>query len=97
MNSRSYVLVNVRRLSLESFANATGLHPQIVRRLVALGLVEAERDHRGDLTFPTNQIAVVDKIQRLRQGLGLNYAGVGVVLALLDRVADLEAELRTRR
>ncbi len=97
MNTRKYVLVNVRRLPLESFANATGLHPHVVLRLVALGLIEAERDHRGDLIFPASQIAVVAKIKRLRQGLGLNYAGVGAVLALLDRVADLEAQLRTRR
>lgn len=97
MNSRQYVLVKARRLSLESFASATDLHPLVVRRLVALGLIEAERDHRGDLMFSTNQIAVVAKIQRLRRGLGLNYAGVGAVLVLLDRVADLEAQLRTRQ
>jgi chaperone modulatory protein CbpM len=97
MNSRQYVLVKAPRLSIESFASATELHPRIVLRLVALGLIDAERDHRGNLIFPTSQISVVAKIQRLRHGLGLNYAGVGAVLELLDRVADLETQLRARQ
>lgn len=101
MNARSknrrYVLVKADRLSVESFATATGLHPQIVRRLVALGLIDADRDHRGELMLPVSQVAVVAKIQRLRRGLGLNYAGVGAVLALLDRIAELEAQLRNHQ
>ena len=30
------------------------------------------------------------RIQRLRSGLGLNYAALGLVLDLLDRIAELE-------
>ena len=33
----------------------------------------------------------VARIQRLRAGLGLNYAALGLVLDLLDRIAELEA------
>lgn len=95
--SRKYALVRVTHLSLESFARETGLHPHIVVKLVALGLIDAQQDPRGELRFPTTQVAVVAKIQRLRRGLGLNYAGVGAVLALLDRVAELEAQAREPR
>jgi DNA-binding transcriptional MerR regulator len=91
---RRYVLVKADRLSTESFADATGLHPSVVRQLVALGLVEADRDSRGELMFPVSQVGVVARIQRLRRGLGLNYAGVGAVLVLLDRIAGLEQQLR---
>ncbi|MGZ6868668.1 MAG: chaperone modulator CbpM, partial [Blastococcus sp.] len=40
------------------------------------------------------QLTTVARIQRLRAGLCLNYAGIGLVLDLLDRIADLEAALR---
>lgn len=88
------MLVKADRLSAESFAYATGLHPEVVRQLVALGLLEADRDSHGELTLPFSQIGVVARIQRLRRGLGLNYAGVGAVLVLLDRIARLEQQLR---
>jgi hypothetical protein len=33
-------------------------------------------------------------VQRLRAGLSLNYASIGLVLDLLDRIEELEAALR---
>jgi hypothetical protein len=38
--------------------------------------------------------AVIARIQRLRATLSLNYAAVGLVLDLLDRITELEAALR---
>ena len=42
-----YSLVPVPRLSLETVARRSGLHPELVRRFVALGLVDADRDAHG--------------------------------------------------
>jgi chaperone modulatory protein CbpM len=81
-------------LSLDAFAAASGLHPEHVRRLVALGLLEAHPDAVGELCFPPAQLAAAARIQRLRAGLSLNYAALGLVLDLLDRIAVLEAALR---
>jgi len=39
-----------------------------------------------------NQIEV-RRIMRLRRDLGINYAGIGVVLDLLARIETLEAQL----
>ena len=80
---------------LESFARATRLHPELVRRLVVLGLLEPERDRAGRLWFPPAQLVLAARIQRLRSGFALNYAAIGLVLDLLDRVTELERELRT--
>lgn len=85
-----------RLYDLDTFARASGAHPDLVRRLVALGLLEPERDATGALRFPPAQLIALARIQRLRAGLGLNYAAIGVVVELLDRVADLERQLRTR-
>jgi chaperone modulatory protein CbpM len=91
-----YSLVRPPRLDLESFARAAGLHPELVRRLVALGLLEPDRDASGDLWFPPEQLATVARIERLRAGFSLNYAAVGLVCDLLDRIAGLETALRRR-
>ena len=87
-------MVRVTGLSLDEFAAAAGLHPDLVRRLVALGLLDAASDAAGRLWFPRSQLAAVARVQRLRAGLGLNYAAVGLVTDLLDRIAVLEAALR---
>jgi DNA-binding transcriptional MerR regulator len=83
-----------RRLDLEAFCRAAGVHPELVRRLVALGLLEPERDASGALWFTPGQLVALARIQRLRAGLGINYAAVGLVIDLLDRVAALERDLR---
>ncbi|MET0461281.1 MAG: MerR family transcriptional regulator, partial [Ilumatobacteraceae bacterium] len=40
----TYALTRPVRLDLDAFARAAGLHPDVVRRFVALGLIEASRD-----------------------------------------------------
>jgi len=83
-------------LDLQSFSSAAGLHPESVRRLVALGLLETTRTTTGELSFAPDQLAAAARIRRLRAGFSLNYAALGLVVDLLDRVARLEAALRTR-
>ena len=91
------VLVRSARLNLEAFARATGTHPDLIRRLVALGLLEADRDAAGDLWFAPSQVAAMGRVQRLRAGFGLNYAAVGLVTDLLDRITVLETALQEAR
>jgi hypothetical protein len=90
----SYALVRPRRLDLNGFARAAGLHPEVLRRFVALGLVPATRDADGELWFAPAQVARVNRLQRLRAGFGLNYAALGLVADLLDRIERLEAAQR---
>ncbi|MFD6023869.1 chaperone modulator CbpM [Streptomyces griseoluteus] len=89
-----YAIVPVPRLSLHTVARRAGVHPDLIRRFVALGLVEAERDASGRLLFEPTAPAVLARVQRLRTGLCLNYASIGLVLDLLDRISLLEAALR---
>ncbi|MFD5033816.1 chaperone modulator CbpM [Streptomyces sp. NPDC058220] len=86
--------VDPYRLSLDSVALRSGLPPDLVRRFVALGLVDAERDAGGRLWFRTGAPSAIARVQRLRTGLSLNYAAIGLVLDLLDRIERLEQELR---
>jgi DNA-binding transcriptional MerR regulator len=92
-----YVLACLPRLRLDAFARRSGLHPDMVRRLVALGLLRCEPDAGGELWFTPSELAAVARIQRLRTGLGLNYAAIGLVLDLLERIEELEIDSRSRR
>ena len=90
----NYAIIRAARLSLEEFALMSGLHPDLVRRLVTLGLIDADRDTAGELWFSRDDLAAAARIQRLRAGFALNYAAIGLVTDLLDRIAVLEAALR---
>jgi hypothetical protein len=85
-----------RRLGHEDFAARSGLHPDLLRRYVALGLVRATRDADGRLWFAPGELAAVARVERLHRGLPLNYAAVGLVIELLDRIQLLESALRRR-
>lgn len=89
-------LIRAGRLDVDSFARVAGLHPDLVRRLAAAGALSARRDAAGVLWFSPAQLAAVGRIQRLRAAFALNYAALGLVLDLIDRIDVLEAALRNR-
>lgn len=97
MTAPRYVLARRPGIQLDVFATRCGLHPDMVRRLAALGLVACQQDARGDLWFEPSALVTVARVQRLRTGLGLNYAAIGLVLDLLDRIEELESASRRRR
>jgi DNA-binding transcriptional MerR regulator len=85
------------RLSLDSYARITGVHPDLIRRLVALGLLEITRDAEGNLWFDPSQVREMATIQRLHLRLNLSYASLGLVMDLLDRISELERSQRRSR
>jgi chaperone modulatory protein CbpM len=91
---RRYPLARPFRLSLDSYARITGVHPDLVRRFIALGLLEITRDAQGVLWFAPSQVSAMARIQRLHSELNLNYASLGLIIDLLDRIAQLERSQR---
>jgi chaperone modulatory protein CbpM len=73
------------RTEIQVLARDAGLHPDLVRRLIRLGAVEP-----GD----AGAAARLAQIIRLRNDLGLNYAGAILVSDLLARIERLEARNR---
>ena len=78
------------------FARRCGLHPELVRRFWALGLIPAASHVDGSLWFSPAQVPAVARLQRLHAALPLNYAALGLVCDLLDRITDLETALSLR-
>jgi hypothetical protein len=84
-------------LSQAEFARRSGLHPEHLHHLFALGLLHATPDADGRLSFPIGELAAVRRIERLRAELPVNYAALGLIVELLDRIGRLELALRTQR
>lgn len=95
--SRRWPLARPYRLSLDSYARITGVHPDLIRRLVALGLLEITRDAEGHFWFDPSQVREMATIQRLHLRLNLSYASLGLVMDLLDRIDELERSQRRSR
>lgn len=78
--------------TLDDFAARSGVHPRLLHRFVALGLIDADLDDAGQPRFCPADLATVARIQRLRTGLALNYAAIGLVMDLLDQIDALRAD-----
>jgi hypothetical protein len=76
------------RGTIDQLARESGVHPDVVRRLVALGLVSDRPPLEIDAA------ARLARAVRLRRDLGLNYAGAVLACDLLARIDALEARLR---
>lgn len=75
---------------LEDAAARLGLHPDIVRRFVEFGLVEPAETTGEEIMLDPLALGRIRVIQRLRFDLGINLAGIGVILELLDRIEALQ-------
>jgi DNA-binding transcriptional MerR regulator len=84
-------------LSAEDLARLARLHPEMVDRLIDWGLIDPV-ERQPQLMFPETAVPRIWRIMRLRRDLGINWAGIGVVLDLLDKIDRLEREnARLRR
>ena len=67
-----------------------------IRHPRALGLIEGEETH-GEPHYSQEEIIQLRRIRRLRRDLGVNLAGVEVILHLLKRLATIRQELEQER
>src|SRR5499425_1309711 len=67
-------------------AELAEMHPQTLRMYEARGLIEPKRSPKGTRLYSQEDVEKLRRIQEMTAQLGLNLAGV-------ERVLDLEAEL----
>lgn len=74
-------------------ARLVNLHPQTLRHYETLGLVVPQRSQGNIRLYSPRDIERLRKITRLTQELGVNLAGVEIILRLSEQLEALQAEL----
>jgi MerR family transcriptional regulator, heat shock protein HspR len=74
-------------------AELVGMHPQTLRMYEAKGLVRPQRTPGGTRLYSEADIERLRIVQRLTTGLGLNLAGVELVLQLESELRKAHAQI----
>ena len=82
-------------LSLAELCELAGLSPQELQELVDYGALAPIDPAAAVARFRTDCIALARTAVRLRHDFELDASSVALALCLLDRIHDLESQLRT--
>jgi len=74
-------------------ASLCNVHPQTLRQYERLGLVVPSRAGAKNRLYSELDIRRVQRIQRLTQEMGVNLAGVELILRLLDDMEDMRRDM----
>ncbi len=76
-------------------ARLCDLHPQTLRMYERLGLVRPARIGAKNRMYSENDLERLRQIQRLTQDMGVNLAGVEVILGLLEKMQRMQEDMDT--
>ncbi len=76
-------------------AKLCDLHPQTLRMYERLGLVTPARVSSKNRLYSESDIERLHQIQRLTQDMGVNLAGVEVILDLLEKIQRMQEQMDT--
>jgi DNA-binding transcriptional MerR regulator len=80
-------------LSIEDLAGAAGIHPGLVEQFVDYGLLEPLAGSGPRSLFPASAVERLRRIMRRKCDLGVNLAGIAVILEMRERIVGLQHEL----
>ena len=80
-------------MPLGDLAELSGLSERELRELVEYGALTPDDAATGQWVFSFHSITVARTARRLREDFELETHGVALLLAYLERIRDLEAEL----
>lgn len=78
-------------------ARLLGVHPQTLRYYERAGLINPSRSKGNIRLYSTRDIERAQQIKRLVEDLGVNLAGVEVIMHLTERLREMERELAELR
>lgn len=78
-------------------ARMVGMHAQTLRQYERVGLVEPKRTRGNVRMYSRSDVARLRQVQRLINDLGVNLAGVEVILRMNERIQQMEREMERLR
>jgi len=86
-------MTNHPRYMISVAAELVGMHPQTLRMYEAKGLVRPQRTPGNTRLYSEADVARLRLIQTLKAELGINLAGVEIVLRLEDELRKVQRRL----
>jgi len=77
-------------------ARLVEMHPQTLRYYERAGLLKPIRSTGKIRLYSQREIEHLQKIARLTNELGVNLAGVEIIIDLTERLEKMQAEMKTR-
>lgn len=87
---RAYFVISVA-------ARLLNVHPQTLRYYERAGLLEPSRSKGNIRLYSPQDVQRAMQIKRLIEDLGVNLAGVEVIMRLSDRLREMEQEMERMR
>jgi MerR family transcriptional regulator/heat shock protein HspR len=78
-------------------AELASMHPQTLRMYEARGLIEPKRSPKNTRLYSQRDVERLRRIQQMTSELGLNLAGVEIVLEMEGKVERMHAKLERLR
>jgi len=78
-------------------ARLVNMHPQTLRYYERLGLIEPSRSNGKIRLYSARDVERLRQIHSYVSDLGVNLAGVEIIMNLTERMAEMEAELTRLR
>ena len=91
---RGVVLDTEVTLTLTEFCSACGVEIDLVRDMVAEGVIEARRPESGDWLFSGTSLVRAQRARRLGRDLQVIWRGAALALDLMEELEQHERRLR---
>ena len=78
-------------------ARMVGMHAQTLRQYERIGLIEPKRTRGNIRMYSRADVARLRTVQRLINDLGVNLAGVEVILQMREKMQAMEDEIERLR
>lgn len=77
-------------LSLREVSYSYGVTKEIILEIVDEGIVTPQKDEKEELIFDSDAVKNIGTVLRLNRDLGVNLAGAGLALELLQEIEYLK-------
>ena len=83
--------------SIEVVTQRTGLGVLMVQRCISYGIIHPQGGDKAAALYSESDLVRLRKVRRLVNELGLNWAGVEIVMRLTDELERIQQELNRLR
>ncbi len=83
--------------SISIVSRMVGIHQQTIRSYERIGLIKPSRSPGNTRVFSQRDVERLQRVLSLMNDLGVNLAGVEVVLRMSSQIEELQRELRETR